>query len=99
MSKPNDNRKILVKFGEKIKAKRREKNITQEELAELVGITDVYLRELERGKYTATWIICLTICTILEIDITEIQQKYIIPAINETMGNMKIKSAANCSLR
>lgn len=94
MSKQDDNRKILIRFGERIKAKRQEKNMTQEELAELVGITDVYLRELERGKYTATWIICLTICTILDIDINEFRQKFIIPAINESMSNMKPSSKA-----
>ena len=52
-------------------------------------ITDVYLRDLERGSYTATWIICLKICTVLDIDLLEIQRKYIVPEIEETQKNMK----------
>lgn len=57
--------------------------MTQEQLSELAGITDVYLRDLERGSYTATWIICLRICAALDIDIREIQTKYIAPEIAE----------------
>ncbi len=82
-------RKIQTEFGMLIKENRKQKKITQEQLAELVGITDVYLRDLERGSYTATWIICLKICTVLDIDLLEIQRKYIVPEIEETQKNMK----------
>lgn len=76
MNKDNQNT-IQTAFGELIKMKRKEKQYTQEELSELVGITDVYLRDLERGSYTATWIICLRLCDALDIDIRDIQKKYI----------------------
>lgn len=82
-------KKIQEEFGELIKAKRKEKRYTQEQLSELAGITDVYLRDLERGSYTATWIICLKICETLDIDIREIQAKYIAPEIAEMKKYLK----------
>ena len=85
-------KRIQEEFGELIKAKRKEKRLTQEQLSELAGITDVYLRDLERGSYTATWIICLRICTALDIDIREIQTKYIAPEIAEMKKYIKKKT-------
>lgn len=82
-------KKIQQEFGELIRTKRKEKRYTQEQLSELAGITDVYLRDLERGSYTATWIICLKICDALDIDIRELQAKYIAPEIAEMKKFMK----------
>lgn len=92
MSKKMEERKIQTEFGELIRARRKQKKLTQEELSELAGITDVYLRDLERGSYTATWIICLKLCTVLDIDLRDFQTKYIIPEITETQKNMKKRS-------
>lgn len=89
MGKCTEERKIQTEFGEMIKTKRKQKKLTQEELSELAGITDVYLRDLERGSYTATWVICLRICTALDIDLHDIQNKYIVPEISEMQKNMK----------
>lgn len=88
MKSPEEKR-IQAEFGELIKAKRKQKKLTQEELSELAGITDVYLRDLERGSYTATWVICLRICTALDIDIKDIQKKYIAPEVHELQKRMK----------
>lgn len=91
MSKKFDEKAIKAELGEAIKNKRKQKRLTQEELSELVGITEVYLRDLERGSYTATWIICLKICAVLEIDLKEIQRKYIIPEITEMKKKQSLK--------
>lgn len=85
-------KRIQEEFGDLIKAKRKEKRLTQEQLSELAGITDVYLRDLERGSYTATWVICLRICAALDIDIRELQAKYIAPEIAEMKKYMKKRS-------
>lgn len=91
MNKKNDRNQNLIQsaFGDLIKTKRKQKQFTQEELSELVGITDVYLRDLERGSYTATWIICLRLCDALDIDIRDIQKKYIHPGISERWRTME----------
>lgn len=96
MSKINDENKntIQQEFGELIKTKRKLKQLTQEQLSELAGITDVYLRDLERGSYTATWIICLKICTALDIDLHDLQKKYIVPEINEVQKRIDMRKQA-----
>lgn len=91
MSTKNDERAIKVEFGRTIKNKRKQKRLTQEELSEIVGITEVYLRDLERGSYTATWIICLKICAALNIDLKDIQGKYIVPEITEQQKKQELK--------
>lgn len=63
--------------------KRKQNKITQERLSEVVGITDVYLRCIESGKNAPNWIVWLKICTALGVDISEIQQKYIVPNLKK----------------
>lgn len=68
-------------FGEMLHESRIEKNITQKNLSEIAGISDVYLRDVENGHYTATWVIWLELCTVLDIDIKALQRKYILPEL------------------
>lgn len=70
-----ETKQILEDFGTTLREKRIQKNLTQEKVSELAGITDVYLRDLERGSYSATWVIWLRLCTVLDIDISEVQRK------------------------
>ncbi len=44
------NTKILENFGKNLKKYRLESNLTQEKLAELVGIHPTYVGKLETGK-------------------------------------------------
>lgn len=93
MSKEFNEQKMKAELGQIIKSRRKQKKLTQEELSEIVGITDVYLRDLERGVYTATWIIWLRICTALDIDLKYIQEKYIVPELTKekiSVGEKKI---------
>lgn len=81
MTKKYDDDALKREFGTIIRNRRLKKQITQERLSELTGITVVYLRDLENGNYTATWIIWLKLCTVLELDIPVFQKKYIVPRI------------------
>lgn len=81
MAKKNDDTVLKKEFGSLIKNARLRKKMTQEKLSEIAGITDVYLRDLEYGNYTATWIIWLKLCTELDIDIVKFQKKYINPLL------------------
>lgn len=83
MNKVNEETELKKEFGQLMRQKRKEQTITQDKLSEIVGISDVYLRNLEIGKYTATWIIWLRICSVLEIDICNFSGKYITPEINK----------------
>lgn len=43
------------RFGERIQLLRRERGLTQEELAHTCGISQKYLSELERGGKSPSW--------------------------------------------
>ncbi len=68
---------LKQKFAVLVREKRVNSHITQEHLAEVVEISEVYLRKIETGKATPNWIIWLKICTALDIDLTEIQRDLI----------------------
>lgn len=70
-----NNKELEKYFGKQIRNKRKEKKITQEQLAELVGISTTYLRSVEHGKYSITWKLWLKICIALQLDINEIADK------------------------
>jgi len=65
---------LKMDFGRLLTRLRREHNLTQEKLSELTGISDVYLRKIERGKCSAAWTIWLSLCTALDVDIAEFRK-------------------------
>uniref|UniRef100_A0A486XGX7 Transcriptional regulator, XRE family n=1 Tax=Rheinheimera sp. BAL341 TaxID=1708203 RepID=A0A486XGX7_9GAMM len=46
--------KVLVDFGNKLREIRKEKNLSQEELAGLAGIDRSYMGHIERGEKNVT---------------------------------------------
>lgn len=82
---------LKVNFGRLLIRMRREYNITQEKLSEMTGISVVYLRKIERGQCVASWVIWLTICTVLNVDINAIQKKYLIPAVRKKASKSRKK--------
>ncbi|MCI7690914.1 MAG: helix-turn-helix domain-containing protein [Oscillospiraceae bacterium] len=79
-------------FGEMVTKLRKKYNLTQEKLSEISGISEVYLRRIERGNSTVTWVIWLRLCTALNVDIGEIQRKYILPTIKERVTDLGMKT-------
>ena len=73
----NENQALKQKFATIVHEKRIKNKITQERLAEVVEISEVYLRKIETGKAVPNWIIWLKICTALKIDLVEIQQDFV----------------------
>lgn len=59
---------LKIEFGEMVQKKRSELNITQNQLADRANISCTYLREIEHGMHTPTWINWLRLCSELEID-------------------------------
>lgn len=76
-------RELDVIFGAIVKTRRKQLRITQEKLAELVGISNVYCRDIEKGKSRSSWVIWLKICVVLKIDINSVIEDYIKPEVNE----------------
>ena len=64
-----------MRFGEYLKSRRRRKNITQEELAQALGVSSVYIHQLETGKVDAPSVgRCRQIAEILEIELGDLWQ-------------------------
>ena len=63
---------ILQKFGLRIKELRSTKGITQEDLAELSGLSRQYVGDVERGNRNISLVNIEKIATALEITLSEL---------------------------
>ena len=57
----------VKKFGQHIRYYRREKNLSQEQLAELCGLHPTYIGQLERGEKNASIETVIQLCKGLDI--------------------------------
>ncbi len=62
----------LEKIGELIKEKRQEKNLTQEELANLLFVSNKTVSKWERGKGLPSIELLMPICKALDIELKEL---------------------------
>ncbi len=62
----------LIKFGEILRRKRLEKNLSQEDFAELVGVHRTYIGMLERAEKNITLLNIDKIAKALNISIAEL---------------------------
>lgn len=84
-------RELDVTFGKIIKDKRQILGITQEKIAELIGISTMHFRNIESGKTCTNWVTWVKICAVLGVDITCVAETYIKPEINEAGEFLGIK--------
>lgn len=63
---------ILTRFGEKVRLLRKEKNLSQEELAEKAGLHRTYIGMIERAEKNITLINIEKIADALEISTSEL---------------------------
>ena len=62
-----------MKFGDYLKSKRKQRNITQEELARNLEVSSVFVHQLETGKVDAPSIErCQQMAVILDLEIDEL---------------------------
>jgi len=63
----------MMRFGDYLKSKRKQRNITQEELARSLKVSSVFVHQLETGKVDAPSIErCQQMAVVLEIGIDEL---------------------------
>lgn len=67
-------------IGQRIKQKRMEKGLTQEKLAELVGIGPSHMSHLESGKTVASMDVFIALCNVLECSADELLCREIVVA-------------------
>lgn len=66
-----ENEDILCRVAECIRMGRAKKKLTQEVLAELVGISTKYMNSIENEKANPSITIVVKICKVLEIDLNK----------------------------
>ena len=63
---------IPVRLGEQIRKFRKQKRLTQTELAELIGKDRQYMYKIEKGRVASNLITISTIACALEISLSEL---------------------------
>lgn len=67
-----DNKEILIKFGEKIRAIRKDKNLSQEELSFRANLHRTYIGMIERAEKNITLVNIEKIANALNVDIKDL---------------------------
>jgi transcriptional regulator with XRE-family HTH domain len=62
----------LARFAAMVRAGRKAKNLTQEQLAALTGISSESVSNIERGKFAPTFEVLAALVTSLELDVKAI---------------------------
>ncbi len=68
----NQDREFLVRFGDKLRQIRKSKNMTQEELAEKIGVSQVQVARIENGRQNTSVIYVKSVIEALDIQANEI---------------------------
>ena len=63
---------VLIKFGEKIRQLRKEKNLSQEELADRAKLHRTYIGMVERAEKNITLTNIQKLATALDVDINQL---------------------------
>jgi len=67
-----NNKEILIKFGEKVRALRKERNLSQEELSFKANLHRTYIGMIERAEKNITLINIEKIASALNVEIKEL---------------------------
>jgi transcriptional regulator with XRE-family HTH domain len=63
---------IVLSFAQKVRALRKQKKLSQQEFAEVVGIDRTYASQIERGIANPSLLVMLSISSALNVHITEL---------------------------
>lgn len=85
-------------IGKRIQTRRQEQNITQEKLAERVGISVVYLSKIENGRVYPTLETLSNICTELDTELSAILSNTEI-ARKDYANERVLELFSSCSIR
>lgn len=71
-----------IEIGKRIKLKRKEMNLTQEKLSEIIDVSPSYISEIERGSSICSLSTITNICTVLQTSLD-----YLVFGITESNSN------------
>lgn len=66
------NTKILERLGEQLRYLRKEQNLTQEELAEKIGVHPTYIGKIEGGKSNPSTIMLFKLSRALKVKLSKV---------------------------
>jgi transcriptional regulator with XRE-family HTH domain len=67
-----ENKEILIKLGARIKAVRKVKELSQQELAALIEFEKSHMSRLEKGGTNPTYLTLMKVAKALDISISEL---------------------------
>ena len=67
-----NNSQLLIKLGQNLKAFRKKKGLSQEQLSELAGLHPTYVSQLETGKANPSMVILIAVAEQLDITIIDL---------------------------
>ena len=62
---------LRLRFGKQLRKIRRNRDITQERLAESIGVTAEFISNIERGKSAPSFETMEKLARVLEVDVSE----------------------------
>lgn len=65
---------VMKRFGEKLLFLRKRKGLTQKQLGDLLGVSRVYIVQLEQGQKIPNAIMILKIADIFTVDIDQLMR-------------------------
>jgi len=66
---PSSPAPALARLGERVRASRRHLGLTQQELADLAGVSDATVRQIERGTGRGTLASLLAVLNVLGLEL------------------------------
>ena len=72
-----EKKNLNKEIGEKLREKRRKKNVSINELAQNISTSPTYISQIERGEYNMSLLKFILFCNALEIDIVDFLQEFI----------------------
>lgn len=76
---------LNTEFGKMISAARCKRELTQENISEVLDISSRNLRNIEHGDVECNWILFLKLCVYYDIDINEFAKTYVSEALDNRM--------------
>ncbi len=93
-----EKKRFNQEIGEKLREKRREKNISLGELSENTNTSATYLSQIEKGEYSMSLFKFILICNSLDINVVEFLQEFVfIENENEDILFRKMQKDKNIS--
>jgi transcriptional regulator with XRE-family HTH domain len=62
---------LRAQFGKRLRKIRRDKDMTQEQLAEAIGVTMEYISRMEGGRYSPSFQVLEKLAEVLEVEVEE----------------------------